>query len=100
VARVERSRAIELRGATFRINGAALLDGGNRHLVADAQRVAVRRRCFPGRCRSDLPDAEPDDGGGYKHRGQNEVYSLGGLLLGVRLILVEKAVPRLGQCAG
>jgi hypothetical protein len=48
VARVQRSRAIELRRATLGVDGAALFDGGNRHLVADAQRVAVSRRGFRG----------------------------------------------------
>ena len=75
MARGQRSCAIELRCATLGVYGAALFDGGNRHLVTDAQRVPVRRGCFRGRRRNDLPDAEPDDGGDNKRRGENETAS-------------------------
>jgi len=75
MARVQRPSAVELGEAAFRVHGTTLANGRNRRRVADAQRVAVRGRCFRGRCRSDLPDAEPDDGGGYKRRGENETAS-------------------------
>ena len=73
--RVQRSRAVELWRAAFGVDGTALFDGGNRDLVADAQRVAMRRRCFRRRCRSELRDVEPDGGGGDEHLGQTETTS-------------------------
>jgi hypothetical protein len=70
-----------------------LVDGRDRHPVAKAQGVAVRRRCFRGRSLADLSDGEPEGNGPDNYRGEDEMASR------IRkLILVEKAVRRLGQC--
>jgi hypothetical protein len=72
-----------------------LVDGRDRHPVAKAQGVAVRRRCFRGRSRADPSDGEPEGNGRNNHRGEDEMASPIH-----KLILVEKAVRRLGQRAG
>jgi hypothetical protein len=72
VVRVLRPRTEEFGRAALNVDGTQLSHGRNRHLVADAQGVAVGWRCFRGGCRSQLPNAEADGGGGRKDCGQKK----------------------------